>query len=1497
MRGRLLLWTWPKVRRIRAKEASPLTKARAYRWVRRVFRLAGWTLVALVLLLALAAGALVLPPVQTWLAEKLGDRLHRELGVEVRIASVAIRPWGPIALKGIRIHDLQGDTLISAGELRVLGLGVHPRQRLLSMSTLELRDTRFALAKPEGDSISNLTRILDLLAGDEAAEEGKPWRITCRRVMLDGLHFSFHDHNSTADPFGVDLDHVDVRKASILAHGLDIDGDTIRADLRHITFMERSGLHLEGLSGQATVASGMVRLDHMRLVTPFSRLEGDLQMKGDGFIAFNDFSTQVEMRLTLDSSHLDMADIAWFAHDLEGIRLPLDIRGRFRGTVSDLKGRDVDVRFGQRSHFLGHGEMIGLPDFENTFMVFDVDRSHLDPTDLARLPVPPFTQGRSMALPDEMQRTGPIRFSGNFTGFPASFTAFGTTVTDLGTLRTDMSYGRQDDGTFTLSGRVATDRFHLGRLVDVTTIGEVATNIRLLASGPDLKNLSGELEGTFPLLTVNDYPISGITVNGTAERNLFNGELACRDPNLNMDFKGLADMRGTWPEVDFSALVQHADLAALNIIDTNAWNTLSMLVTAKGRLSPDSLAGRVELRDIWYCVEDDEHHLGDISVESLRDAGENLLQLRSDMADMDIRGTFLPTRLPVLLRSVLFSVFPALRDEVEFTHAEQRFNFDLWSKDTAPLWGMVLPRMHLAPGAHFSGGLDSRSFGIWLTADMPSVGYGGLRSDSVRLTLDKTLEVLAFSVQGERQMLNDSTFISGVAITGKAYQDDLDISMGWEGSSRGTSGDLNILGEVRGARALSLALMPSRLFFGRGNWTNTEVAHIRMDSTAIRVDSLILHNDGQHIVVDGLISHDPEAALAFEMIDVRMENLAPFMGGPTITGSLSGDGRIMDIYKDPYLLSYLCLDTLMIGGRLVGDLRTSAVWNEDDRSIDVNGVLTRGEIKALDFSGTIAPGREEELDLRIVMDRFDLAFIDPYMPEGMSGLQGRVTGSLAADGRLLDPQVHGVLELEEAGLRIDYLNTTYTFSHQVKVEPDMFALDLATVRDEEGNTARLNATVLHDGFSGWNFNVFAEVDRFLCLNTSVHDNALYYGKAYGTGDIEVSGEVGSLQITVDATTAPGTNIRFPLGGSTEISGISFVRFITGDTTVLAQEQVLDLTGIDLNMKVLLTPDARFELIFDPTVGDILSGSGRGTIEMGVTQLGEFTMRGEVLITDGTYLFTLRNVVNKRFELQQGGLITWYGDPFDAQLDLRAVYKLRAPLFDIMFDKNDAYRRRVPVEVVMGLRDKLMNPEIDFAVRLPTVDESVRTQVNSVLSTEQELNRQVFALIVLNKFLPPPTYAGPAGSANVAGTTGSELLSNQVSNWLSRISRDFDLGLNYRPGDNISQDEFELAVSTQLFNERLLLSTNVGVMYGERGGTRPNNAVVGDFQMEYLLTRDGKLRAKAYSQSNDRNLNRADQALTTQGVGLAFREEFNDVEEFWQKVLNLFRPAQRDRRFD
>lgn len=1443
---------------------------------------------------------MLIPRVQRAAAQFVAGWATERLGAEVRVGNIAISVFGQVLLEDVYVGDLRGDTLFAVGRLKLERVTIHPRAQLVKVGAFEVRAGRFALAKAEGDEHSNLTNLLEQLSSSDSTSSDAQWRIQVGTFAVDGMHFSFMDAGKDTIPFGVDFDHVDVRDVHVEGHVLQVAGDSISAHLQALSLRERSGLAVERLAGATVVSGRGITIDNMLLRTPASDVHGSLRFISDSWSDYSAFNEKVQMRLDLDSSLLDFSDIAFFAPELEGIHLPIGIQGQVRGTVSELKGRRMHVRFGDGSYFKGSAELNGLPDIANTFILLDIDEMQTGYQDLAAIPVPPFTSSAHLELPPELRSLGKLSFSGNFTGFTSSFTAYGQARTDLGALRTDLSFTRdQKSGIFTMAGRVATDGFLLGPLLHSPAIGTVAANIRIDGTGKSLAGMKADLNGSIPLFTVNGTSIVGITANGRVERDLFNGSLSANDEHLVMDFSGLADLRGRWPVVDFQANVQHIDLAALGLTKEKGYNSLSVLIMADGRLSPDSLEGRVDVRGISYCNERGEHDLGDLLLTSGRSGGENILELTSTFADAEVFGNFLPTRLPDALTSIVYSVFPSLSNEVIYAQAPQDFRFTVLTKETGPVLDLFAPGLEIASGGAVSGHLNSRSFGLGLGATLPSIRYGKFVANNVEVVLDKALDILVFSVASTRQTYGDSLWFEGASLTGKAYQDDMEFALGWDGSSGGTNGELDVLGEVRGLQAFSFDLRPSNLFFGRGEWHNERTAHFEVDSSTVQIDSLVLINGDQYIALGGTISRDATRPLSFALDRVSLENLSPFLNGPVVKGTLFGNGDLYDLYRAPFVVSSLHMDSVSVKDRLVGDIRLNAEWADGERSIALDGDLMRKKVKALDFRGGISLEEGNALDITLVMDRFDLRFIDPYLPEGISDIQGQVTGTLDLGGKLAEPAIQGELDLVDAGLRIDYLNTLYRFSHKVLVRPDMFAVDLVTIRDEEGNTARLNATVLHKGLSDWNYNVSGTMDRFLAMNTTIKQNSMYYGKAYGTGDVEISGQAGSLDVVVDARTAPGTDIHFPVGGSTEVSPIGFVRFAASDS-LDGEGALVDLSGVTLDMKVEVTPDAHFELIFDPTVGDILSGRGRGNMEMSVGKSGEFDMRGQVEVTDGDYLFTLRNVINKRFQIQPGGRIVWYGDPFDANLDLAAIYRVRAPLYDIMFEKNDAYRRRVPVDVVMNLRDKLLNPGIQFDVRLPSVDESIRTQVNSVLSTEQEMNRQVFALIVLNRFVEPPAYntgqGSPSSGTALAGTTTSELLSNQVSNWLSRLSNEFDLGVNYRPGDNITQDELELAVSTQLFDERLLVSTNVGVQYGAQS-TATGNTVIGDFQLEYLMTNDGKLRMKAFSVSNDRNLNRADQALTTQGAGLAYREEFDNLKELWQKFLNVFRKAEKDRKFD
>ncbi|MCC6839112.1 MAG: translocation/assembly module TamB [Flavobacteriales bacterium] len=1458
-------------------------------------------LIAMVALLAGAVVALLLPSVQTALAKRLSAKLSAELGTELHIGRVELRLFGPHRLHGVFIADLRGDTLIAADEIWLRGLAVLPKARVVQVRRLELHRSRFALKRDADDPCSNFTNLLNKIAPPSAADTAAsaPWTLRCSQVDIRAFHFSFDDGHYAPLPFGVDVNHVDIPSADILGRDLLVVGDSVRFNIDLLAFSDRSGLVVDTMSGRARVSPSGVRVKGLHLVTGPQRrgsagsdIRGDIELRTESYDDFSDFTSNVFMEGRFDSTRLQFADVALFAPELQGVDLALELGGRVQGRVNGLKGRGVHLRFGTRSEFRGDVEMTGLPDITNTFIVLHAERIATNPADLAALPIPPFTAGGRLEVPDEVKRLGDMVFEGNFTGFINSFTTYGVATTAAGALRSDISYERDTvSGVFDLSGHLASTGFHLGRVLGTTAIGLISADAKVEARGKDPASMEAVIQGMVPQLGLEHYTLNNITINGKLEKNLFNGALQCNDPKALLDFKGLADLRGRWPKVDFSADVHRLDLRALGFMGGTGYSDLQLQVQAQGVLAPDSLQGRVRMQHVSYCQDSVEVDLGAIALDAAREAGVPVVELRSSVADVQVRGTFLPTLLPGALQSTVFSVFPALQEQVQYAQAVQDFEFTATLGRPQPLLDVILPGMQLGPGAEVTGHFDSRNLDLAMDARLPHFTYAGFAADSMRITLGKTMDLLAFSLEGMGRVAKDSIALDGLYITGKAYQDEVGFMARWAAKEAGMSGTVNVNALVQGPGSLSIDLEPSSIDLGQGVWHNDHAAHIQVDSTTITIDSLLLHNGEQHIVLAGSMGKDPTMALAFELLNVRSENLEPLYEGPVVHGFISGDGRLFNLYGDPYLVSYLCVDSLAVEDRPVGDLRFAASFSEESKAIEVNGFLQRGPLRAFDFSGTIMPGKEQELDLLLRMDRFDLRFIDPYMPEAIRDIQGKVTGRIAVSGRLADPQINGYAELEQAGLRIAYLNTYYSFSHRVNILPDMFALDQVRIHDDEGHTALANGTIIHHGLKDWNFDLSMEMDGLKVLDTDANNNELYYGKAYAQGMLGISGYADNLEVNVDAATGEGTDVHFPLGASQEVSGISFVHFTELGKEGGAADQEVDLSGIRLDMKVAVTPQARFELIFDPTVGDIMRGRGSGNIAMTVTPSGDFSMKGDVELVDGDYLFTLRNLVNKRFSVEPGGHITWYGSPFDAILNVDAVYRLRTSLYDVIPAalRTEAYKKRFPVEVHMHLSRNLMNPDVGFDVKLPTVDEGVRTQVRSALATQDDMNKQVFALIVLNRFLPSDATATSgegSGFGGATAATSTELLSNQLSNWLSSFSSNIDLGVNWRTGDLISQDEVELAVSTAVFNDRLQLNTNLGLAYGSGGTEQGANSLIGDFSAEYSITQDGKLRLKAFSQSNDRNLNQADQALTTQGVGLAYREEFNTLGEFLRKLSRL-----------
>ena len=685
---------------------------------------------------------------------------------------------------------------------------------------------------------------------------------------------------------------------------------------------------------------------------------------------------------------------------------------------------------------------------------------------------------------------------------------------------------------------------------------------------------------------------------------------------------------------------------------------------------------------------------------------------------------------------------------------------------------------------------------------------------------------------------------------------------------------------------INTKLTQAKLIFDDAPWQLADTAIINVANKGVHIEDFFLSHKSESILIFGDISTDPALPLSAELKNVDLKGLDPILesSGIKMGGLVTGNLTAKDLYNKTTVTCDITAIKYTLNDYLIGDICTESSWDNKERRLIIGGEIDRINEKTLVFGGYYNPeDTESPIDLHCELEHLPLEFINGFIEEGISDISGNISGRVNITGTIDSPQLKGKADFEDASLHVDYLNTTYHLKQSCGIYPDMFTIDRVRTEDEEGNIAYLIGTIQHDNFGDWNFDVYLDMEDkpFLVMNTTEDDNSMYFGKAYATGYVSVFGTEYDLGIDVNVKTEKGTVISLPLGGSEEVYFADFISFVDHNAPE-DEEEPLDLSGINMNLELDITPDAQFKIVFDEAVGDEMRGRGKGHLNMVISNLSTFNMFGDIEVLQGRYLFTLKNLINKEFDLEPGGRISWYGDPFDADINLRTAYRLNTSVYELMPEgSGDQYKQRIPVNLFMDLSGKLFNPNIGFNINLPSADELTKARVASAINTEQEMNRQAFALLVLRRFLTPPDIARTTSSLGLAENP-TELLSSQISNWLSQISEDFDIGVNYAPGDEISNDELAVALSTQLFNERLLLSGNFGVAHARSAASGEDpNSLIGDIKMELKISEDGRLRVIVYNQSNQYDLLNTQQSPYTQGLSIVYQEEFDNLYELFK----------------
>ena len=520
-----------------------------------------------------------------------------------------------------------------------------------------------------------------------------------------------------------------------------------------------------------------------------------------------------------------------------------------------------------------------------------------------------------------------------------------------------------------------------------------------------------------------------------------------------------------------------------------------------------------------------------------------------------------------------------------------------------------------------------------------------------------------------------------------------------------------------------------------------------------------------------------------------------------------------------------------------------------------------------------------------------MAFLNPFTEKILKDVDGHATGKINFYGRFKALNVKGSAYVDRFGFGIDYLNTRFYISDSIRLTPDAIIIDNMTLAGEDNHLGRVNGIMRHKNFKNIEYVLNAsDINDMLVYNTTEKDNDVYYGKVYGSGSVSIEGNTQYTGIDINMMTNERSKFTFVLSDNAEAEEYQFITFVdrsrNPNKNTLQEERprpiVLPETSshlLSLNLQIDVNPQMSMNLLMDPATGDMIHATGSGNIRLEYNTFSDMKLYGTYTVDKGNYNFSLQDLITKDFIIKTGSSISFSGAPQNAGLNIEAYYALTANLEDLdesFATEPDLNRTTIPVRAMLYLTGNLQQPEFRFDLDFPTVTQDIDRRIRSIISSDDMVNRQIIYLLALNKFYTPDYMNVGQTNNNELVSVASSALSSQLNNLLGQINENINIGTNLRSekGD-FSDVEVEVALSSQLLNNRLIINGNIGY----RDNDVNNNTFIGDFDLEYLLNKSGNIRLKAYNHYNDKNYY-VKSALTTQGVGIMYRKEFNKWSEWF-----------------
>lgn len=1478
--------------------------------MKKILRFFGFFFLGLFSLLIVISVLLAFPPVQTFIAQKAASYFSEQLGVTVTLDRVSISLVSrKVQFKELMVLDHHQDTLLRAGELGTKLDILNLSAGNVVLGETSLKDALFRLHKYEGEEGMNLDFILRQFKSDKPKDTtSKPFNFKIRKINLENVAFNLID--DTAEPLPASFQPGNIRAlvSSGEVNDFRIAKDSIILKVRELQAIDRSGSGMAHFETDFVICSTAMFFENTLLETvEGSFVRGDIRFRYDSWRSFSNFIDSVRFDTDIEQSSVFLKDVAFYSDALKGVPITAKFRGKVTGPVSAFKGRDLELEFGEQSGLQMNADVYGLPNIDSSF--FDIKMKGLVVTaeDIAKLKL--YEDGSGIVLPQEIYRMGKITYTGRLTGNTWDFVTKGILSSDVGIISTDLRLAGEPGFKHPIySGTVKTQSFDPGRLMGNTQIlGPISGELTVEGKEFNPKEMRATVVAKFSSFSLYGYPYKELSLNGTFEKMVFNGSLTVNDPNAGLVFNGETNFSGVTPSFDFNAKLSHVNLQKLGFWkDTLLIHSLNLNLDLAAK-SVDDIKGVLYADSFSFTADTNTHYVQRIALlaDSLGD--ERNLEINSSIVDLSLVGKF--TLVP-LVNNLMYNAntyFPSLKFKYDsaLAHITQSFRFDILLKNMKPVFDVVSPDVFVSSNTKLSGSYFSDIRNAELNLESAYIGYKDMKVSEPEMTLTTSSDDVELDLTLSRFNVSDSLWFDYIDIESMANNDSVQVGLKWQGDVYNiSSGNINFRTWLGNPGAYDLYFKNTQLILKEKKWDLSDKAFVGYSANQLLVKDFDLRSEfGGLLQVYGIGSTSKEDKLNVVLNNFPVAYLRTFgQNIPELGGSLSGTASLISLFDSPIVSADLKIDTLSMYKQLLGDFVFTSAYNNTDQSLVLNGTLKTTTGNTLELqNGKIYPLRKsgDNMDLTVKFNRFNIKPAEVFVTPVMTDLRGFLTGNVRIKGTFSSPELSGEAIIDGGHVDVPYIGASYDlkFKPTKKVSITRSEIDFGEIQlqDENYNNATLKGYIKHKDFK--NLELYAHVsgNNFMFFNATKEQSPAIYGTAITSGTAEIKGPFEMLDIYATMRTEKGTRLFIPMtSGPSQAAENSFVIFYDSKDTTAKEivRQKKTVTGIQLFIEAEVNDNAEVQIIFDEYTGDVIKSIGKGNLRVELNRLGDLSMFGDYEVIKGDYLFTLKNLINKKLKLNPGGTIYWSGDPTKARIDASASYTVRtspAPLFPEEVNSADPsnsssnLKARIPVDVVVNLDGELLEPQITFDIQFPTVDENTRSKLQQAISTDDEKNKQAFALLVLRQFISSGTGTGDA--VNVAGGNSLEVLSNQLSNWVSQLSEGFDAAVRYRSKDNTStgQDEVELALSTQLFKGRVSIDGNLGLATskptttGTTSSTNPYGSML-DLTVEVKITDDGKLRIRGFNRSNDANLIRP--FPYTQGVGISYQTSFDTWRELF-----------------